>query len=101
MSSQSSFDRRLGDWLEEGPVKAPSQVLEVVLAAVPSVAQHRGASGALGRFLSMNGYARAFAAIAAVVAVAVGAVLFLPRPAPSGVGNSPTPTPSSSAGGTR
>lgn len=35
------FDDRIADWLENDPVKAPPQLLETVLAAVPSVPQRR------------------------------------------------------------
>ena len=35
------FDDRIADWLENDPLKAPPQLLETVLAAVPSVPQRR------------------------------------------------------------
>jgi hypothetical protein len=35
------FDDRIADWLENDPLQAPPQVLETVLAAVPSVPQRR------------------------------------------------------------
>jgi len=35
------FDDRLADWLEDDPMQAPPQVLETVLAAVPSIPQRR------------------------------------------------------------
>jgi hypothetical protein len=35
------FDDRIAEWLEDDPLKAPPQVLETVLAAVPSVPQRR------------------------------------------------------------
>ena len=35
------FDPRLADWLEGEPDRAPGQILELVVAAVPSIPQHR------------------------------------------------------------
>jgi hypothetical protein len=35
------FDNRLADWLEDDPVVAPPQLLETVLAAMPSIPQRR------------------------------------------------------------
>jgi len=35
------FDDRIADWLEDDPAHAPAQLLETVLAAVPSVPQGR------------------------------------------------------------
>jgi hypothetical protein len=36
------FDDRIADWLEDDPTVAPAQVLDTVLAAVPSISQRRG-----------------------------------------------------------
>jgi hypothetical protein len=35
------FDDRIADWLEDDPTVAPAQLLETVLAAVPSISQRR------------------------------------------------------------
>ena len=41
MNSQPGVDAELADWLEDGPTKAPRQVLETVAAALPSIPQRR------------------------------------------------------------
>ena len=40
-STELDFDQRIADWLEDDPNLAPSQVLETVLAAYPSIPQRR------------------------------------------------------------
>ena len=37
------FDQRIADWLEDDPHDAPGQVLEIVLAALPSIPRRRAA----------------------------------------------------------
>ena len=97
MNTNHPFEQRLADWLEEGPADAPAQILETVLAAVPSIPQRRAALRVPWRNPSMNGYARVLAGIAAVVAIAVGALILKPGSSPSGVGAGPSVSPSSSA----
>jgi hypothetical protein len=96
VKKQPTFEDRLSDWLEDGPVDAPDSVVETVLAAFPSIPQRRAALRVPWRFPLMNGYVRALAGIAAVAVIAVGGLIFFNRaPAPN-VG-APSPTPSASA----
>lgn len=59
------FDNRIADWLEEDPVSAPAQLLETVLAAVPSVPQRR--AGAAWRPAALPRWWQLAAAAALVV----------------------------------
>jgi len=103
--SRSTFEHRLHDLIEDGPTTAPPQLLDTVVATVPSIPQRRGAWRAPWRTSPMLGFARALAGVA--IALALGsAVLFLLVLRPSGtVGSSPSPstpivavaTPSASA----
>jgi hypothetical protein len=96
------FDQRIADWLEVDPVQAPDQVLEVVLAALPSTPR-RPASRVPRRLIAMPTSIRWSVAAAAVVGVlVVGGALDLNRPSqPAAGGPSPTPglstSPSQSA----
>lgn len=96
MKTPLSFERRLSDWLEDGPADAPDQILETILAAVPSIPQRRAAVRVPWRYLPMNGYTRALAGVAAVVAIALGALLIVPRLQPGNVGGPSGPTPPAS-----
>ena len=40
-STESDFDQRIADWLENDPGRAPAQAAETVLAAFPSIPQRR------------------------------------------------------------
>ena len=90
------FDARIAEWLEDDPDAAPSQVLEVVRAAVPSVAQRR-------RLASVWPTARAtrlgLAAAAAIVVLLVGRAVLTSRAdvgapsSPPAASASPTPGP--------
>lgn len=99
MNTRHPFDQRLADWLEDGPADAPDQILETVLAALPSIPQRRAALRVPWRTSSMNGYTRMLAGIAAVVAIAVGVLILRPGPSSSriGAGQSVSPAPSASA----
>ncbi len=98
------FDPRVADWLEGDPDSAPSQVLETVFAAIPSIPQLRSVR-LQRRSLVMNRLAYLAAAVAmAVIAVAVvGAGRLLNSPAPRTVPSlppssiAPSPIASSSA----
>jgi hypothetical protein len=83
------FDDRIADWLEDDPVHAPAQLLETVLAAVPSVPQRRTGSAwrpaALPRWWQL--------AAAAVVLVVLG-LLGLKALTPPTVAPSQSPQPS-------
>jgi len=107
------FDPRVADWLQGEPDRAPEQVMETVLAALPSVQQRHGVPG-LPRLRTRRtptlGWAVALlVALLAVAFVAAGARLLLSPPArivdasppPSAIvspspvpttGPSPTPT---------
>jgi Tol biopolymer transport system component len=82
------FDQRIADWLETDPTRAPDQVLEVVLAALPAISRRRTVSPPR-RFLAMPMSMRL--AVAAAVAIAVlgfGGAVYLNLPAVGG----PSPT---------
>jgi hypothetical protein len=98
MSSKSPFEDRLDDWMEDGPNRAPDQVLDTVLAAVPSIPQRRGAWRVPWRSTPMLGFARALAGIAIALALATAALVFLVlRPTGGDVGSSPSPSPAAVA----
>jgi Tol biopolymer transport system component len=67
-SDELLFEPRVADWLEDDPHTAPDQVLDVVLAAFPSINQRR-ALPAPWRFRDLSSLKPAFAAAAVVVAV--------------------------------
>jgi photosystem II stability/assembly factor-like uncharacterized protein len=95
------FDPRVADWLQGQPDRAPGQVMETVLAALPSVPQRHGLPG-LPRLRTRPTPAPgwAFALLVALLAlafVAVGARLLLSLPAPI-VDASPSPSPIGSLG---
>ena len=83
------FDPRIADWLEDDPDRAPSIVLETVVAAFPSIPQRRSWRSRW-RTSPMPRFALAAAALALL---AIGVVAILARPI-SGPGN-PTAPPSS------
>lgn len=75
--NQLPFEHRLGDWLEEGPARAPEAILDTVLAAVPSIAQRRRWPVIGPRRVQLTVRLRIALAVAAVVVVAVaGSRLF-------------------------
>jgi hypothetical protein len=83
------FDNRIADWLEEDPVRAPAQLLETVLAALPSVPQRRAGSAwqpaALPRWWQL---------VAAAALVVVIGLLGLKALTPPTVAPSQSPEPS-------
>ena len=83
------FDDRLADWLEDDPVLAPPQVLETVLAAVPSIPQRR--AGIAWRPAALPGWWQLAAAAALVVTLGF---LGLRALNPTTVGPSQSPGPS-------
>jgi hypothetical protein len=87
------FEQRVADWLEGDPDNAPPIVLGTVLAAFPSIPQRRGLF-APWRFLPMNTFSRAAAAVLVAALALGGAVYLLGRTTPS-VGG-PTATPKAS-----
>jgi hypothetical protein len=93
MTPGSNFDDRLHDWFEDGPTDAPGQVLDTVLAAVPSIPQRRAGWRVPRRISPIFGFARALAGVA--IAVGLGtAFFFVLRPTPGGVGGEASPSPS-------
>jgi hypothetical protein len=97
MKRQYTFEDRLSEWLEDGPVDAPDAVAKTVLAAFSSIPQRRGVLRVPWRFPFMNGYARALAGIAAVAVVAVVALTLLNRQPAAVIGGPGSPSPSPSA----
>ena len=90
------FDQRIADWLEDDPVQAPGQVLEIVLAAFPSTPRRRD-FGARWRPSTVPRNIRWPAAAAAVIVVlALGGALYLNRPSQPAVGR-PSATPGASS----
>ncbi|MFI5225606.1 MAG: hypothetical protein ACHQ3P_02910 [Candidatus Limnocylindrales bacterium] len=94
MSTRMPFDQRLVDWLEEGPTDAPDQVLETILAALPSIPQRRAALRVPRRFTEMTLSARVVtAAVIGVLVIGGAFYLFRPGGANLGPAAAPTPTP--------
>lgn len=83
------FDNRIADWLEDDPVHAPAQVLETVLAAMPSVPQRRA-----GLAWQPAAIPRVWQLAAAIVLVLVLSFLGLQVLNPPTIGPSQSPAPS-------
>ena len=93
MTTGSNFDDRLHDWFEDGPTDAPDQILDTVLAAVPSIPQRWAALRVPRGIAPLFGFARVLAGVA--IAVGLGtALFFVLRPTPGGVGSEASPSPS-------
>jgi hypothetical protein len=84
------FDDRLADWLEDDPALAPAQILETVIAALPSIPQRP--AGLSSRWLGRGLTARLAMAAALVVAVALVALTLFTGPSVGPPNLSPTPT---------
>lgn len=99
-AQDSMFDDRIADWLETDPTTAPGQILETVIAALPSIPQRVGRP--LWNFRGARTATRLAAAAALVIALGlVGLALFRgptvgPPPSPS-----PAPTAAFGLSGTR
>jgi uncharacterized protein DUF4232 len=94
MNPKSPFEDRLDDWMEDGPTRAPDQLLDTVFAAVPSIPQRRGAWRVPWRVSPMLGFARAVAGIAIAIALGSAALLFLVfRPSGGDVGSQASSSP--------
>jgi hypothetical protein len=99
MTHRPNFEDRLNDWLEEGPAVAPDELLDNVLAAIPSSPQRRGAWGIPWRTSPMYGFVRLVAGFALAVGVGAAVLFVVLRPTPGGIGDpaSPSPAPVASA----
>jgi hypothetical protein len=93
MNTQSNFDDRLGEWLVDGPTDAPGQLLDSILAAIPSIRQRRSAWRIPLRISPMIGFARLVAGIAIAVGLGTVALFVILRPAPGGIGDQGSPSP--------
>jgi hypothetical protein len=89
MKIRSSFEQELSDWLADGPADAPNQLLETVLAAVPSTPQRRNSLHLAGGSSFMNRNARSIAGVAALVAIVFGTLIVVSRLQPATVGGPP------------
>ncbi len=74
---QRPFEHRLGEWLEEGPVRAPDTTLDTVLAALPSIRQRRPWLVLGGRSVVLSPRVRLALSAAAVVIIALAGVRLL------------------------
>jgi hypothetical protein len=98
-SSDPGFDPRLADWFEADPHRAPEPILEVVVAAIPSITQ-RQVSRRPWRFPIMTTTSKlAIGAAAAITIVAAGALILGPLTT-GDVGGGSGSTPGSTAGRT-
>jgi hypothetical protein len=93
MNDRPTFEDRLDDWLEDGPADAPDQLLDTVMAAIPSIPQRRGVLRFPWRTSPMYGFARFVAGVAVAIAVGGAALLIVTRPAPGGIGDRGSPPP--------
>jgi hypothetical protein len=97
------FDDRIAEWLESDPVQAPPQLLETVLAAMPSVPQRRAGLAWLPAALPRAWQLAAVAALVIFVGVLALRALNPPTvapsqsPQPSLTQPAPTSTPAASA----
>jgi hypothetical protein len=90
-----AFDPRIVDWLETDPDRAPGEVIDTILAALPSIPQRRAVLGRPWRFPLMPTTAKL--AVTAMAIVAVGLVGFSLLKGPAvGPAASPPPTTSPS-----
>jgi hypothetical protein len=97
--SNELFDDRIAAWLEDDPVHAPAQLLETVVAAMPSVPQRR--AGAAWRPAGFPRWWQLVATAALVVAIgllglrALNPPTVAPSQSPQPTQTQPAPTPSS------
>jgi hypothetical protein len=87
-----AFDLRIADWLEADPDQAPSEVLDTILAALPSVQQRPVIRGPWRLPIMLTPPRVAVAAMLGVLLIG-GAVFAFQRPDKTNVA-SPTPSPS-------
>jgi dipeptidyl aminopeptidase/acylaminoacyl peptidase len=89
------FDRRIADWLEDDPRRAPGRVLDDVLAALPSIPQRR----AMRTPWDFHGTPMLLrlAAVAVIGALAVGGAFYVIQRGQPAVLGGPSPTSGLSA----
>ena len=91
--TQRSYDRAVGDWLEQGSDRTPPAAIDAVLLAIQTTPQERDLR-IPRRFIQMSSSFRIVAAAALVVVVGVGLVAYLgANPGPGGTAAPPTPSP--------
>ena len=95
-STDPLFDQRIADWLEDDPVQAPGQVLEIVLAALPSIPRRRVSRVPWRSTTTPTSIRWALAAAAVISVLVVGGALYLNRPSQPAIGG-PSLTPIESA----
>jgi hypothetical protein len=92
MNDDRSLERAARSWLEEGPTQAPDRAVAAALARVQTTRQERDLVP--WRLPNMNGFSRAIAGMALIVAiVAIGVLIVRPGPNVGGPGATPTPSP--------
>jgi hypothetical protein len=88
-----SFDPRIADWLESDPDRAPGEVIDTILAALPSVPQQRTMLGRPWRFLPLPTTAKLALTAVPILAVGLVGLSLLKGPA---VGPAASPPPMTS-----
>lgn len=92
MTTPRDPDSILAGWLDEGPTRLPETTRRAIQVAIGTSQQKRRRTWLPWRTSSMNGYARAIAAIAIVALVGfAGLTFFRGSSGPGGVGPSPAP----------
>ena len=97
MTPRPPFEDRLDSYIEEGPATAPDQILDTVLAAIPSIPQRRAAWRGPWKTTPMLGFARALAGLVIVIGLGAAALFLVVRPNIGGVGDQPSASPSGPA----
>ena len=85
------FDSRIADWLDADPNEAPGQILETVVAALPSVPQRTRRRNWTMGWMAQRGLVAQIGVLAAAVLLAAVAFSLVQAP-PVGPKPSPTPT---------
>ena len=89
------FDQRIADWLEDDPLHAPDQVLEIVLAALPSIPRRRVSRVPWRSTTTPTSIRWPLAAAAVIGVLAIGSAFYLASH-PAVVGG-PSQTPPSAS----
>jgi hypothetical protein len=75
-----TFDPRIADWLEDDPDRAPGEVIDTILAALPSIPQRRTTLSLPRRFPPMPSSAKLALTAVAIAAVGLVGLTFLRAP---------------------